>query len=113
MSGRLVKRESRRRDSITLRAGLGYRTPENMLVRAKLVSRIAELLTERGMTQTQAATTLGIPQPNLSKMLRRQFRSFSEWKLMCCLLRLGQDVHIVINPRKDQRRRGTISVTFA
>jgi hypothetical protein len=34
MRGRLVKRENRRRDSINLRAGLGYRTPENMLVRA-------------------------------------------------------------------------------
>jgi predicted XRE-type DNA-binding protein len=113
MRGRVAKQEIRRRDSIDLRAGLGCRTPENMLLKERLISRIAELLTERGMTQTQAATTLGIPQPNLSKMLRGQFRPFSEWKLMCCLLRLGQDVHIVIRPRKDQRRRGTISVTFA
>jgi predicted XRE-type DNA-binding protein len=113
MRGRPGKRANRRRSSIELCAGLGYRAPENMLVKAQLASRIAELLAERGLTQTQAATTLCMPQPNLSKMLRGQFRAFSEWKLMCCLLRLGQDVHIVIRPRKDQRRRGTISVIFS
>jgi len=66
-------------------ADLGYRAPESMLVKAQLVSRIAELLSERGITRTQAATVLGIPQPQLSKLLRGQFRGFSERKLMDCL----------------------------
>jgi predicted XRE-type DNA-binding protein len=84
-----------------------------MLVKAQLVSRIAELLEERGMTQTQAATVLGIPQPKLSKMLRGQFRGFSERKLMDCLTQLGQDVQIVVRQRPDERSTGAVSVTFA
>jgi predicted XRE-type DNA-binding protein len=84
-----------------------------MLVKAQLVSRIAELLAERGMTQTQAATVLGIPQPKLSKMLRGQFRGFSERRLMDCLTQLGQDVQIVVRQRPDERSTGAVSVTFA
>ena len=76
-------------------ADLGYRAPESMLVKAQLVSRIVELLAERGMTQTRAATVLGIPQPELSKILRGHFRGFSERKLMDCLTQLVQDVQIV------------------
>ena len=71
---------------------LGYRAPESMLVKAQLVGRIAELLAERVLTQTQAATVLRIPQPKLSKMLRGQFRGLSERRLMDCLTQLGQDV---------------------
>lgn len=62
-------------------ADLGYRTPENMLLKAQLASRIAELLAEKGLAQTTAATLLGVPQPKLSKMLRGQSGGFSERKL--------------------------------
>ena len=109
------KHATHRRGTTNVYADLGYRAPESMLVKAQLVSRIAELLAERGMTQiqTQAATVLGIPQPKLSKMLRGQFRGFSERKLMDCLTQLGQDVQIVIRQRPDDRSTGAVSVTFA
>ncbi len=94
-------------------AGLGYRAPESMLAKAQLVSRIAELLAEKGLTQTTAATFLGVPQPKLSKMLRGQFRGFSERRLMDCLTQLGQDVQIVVRRRPDRRSTGAVSVTFA
>jgi predicted XRE-type DNA-binding protein len=73
--------------SINLYADLGYQAPESMLVKAQLVSRIAELLVERGMTQAEAAPVLDMPQLKLSKMLRGQFRGFSERKLMGYLTR--------------------------
>lgn len=113
MSPRSRKQPSHRRGSTNVYADLGYRAPESMLVKAQLVSRIAELLAERGMTQTQAATVLGIPQPKLSKMLRGQFRGFSERRLMDCLTQLGQDVQIVVRQRPDHRSTGAVSVTFA
>ncbi|HEY1892304.1 MAG TPA: helix-turn-helix transcriptional regulator [Steroidobacteraceae bacterium] len=93
-------------------ADLGYRAPETVLVKAQLVRRIAELLAERGMTQTEAATALDISQPKLLKMLCGEFRGLSLYKLMVCLTHLGQDVHIIISPRSDQRSTGTLSVTF-
>lgn len=59
-----------------------------MLVKVQLVSRIAELLVERGMTQAEAAPVLDMPQLKLSKMLRGEFRGFSERKLMGYFIRL-------------------------
>lgn len=84
-----------------------------MLVKAQLVSRIAELLAGRGMSQTRAATVLGIPQPSLSKMLRGQFRKLFERKLKDCLTQLGQDVQIIVRQRPDDRSTGAVSATFA
>ena len=113
-----MKRPSRKqpnhlRGSTNVYADLGYRAPESMLVKAQLVTRIAELLDEKEMTQTQAAAVLGIPQPKLSKMLRGQFRGLSERKLMDCLALLGQDVQIVVRKRSNRSGAGAVSVTFA
>jgi predicted XRE-type DNA-binding protein len=69
-----------------------------MLVKAQLVSQIAEILRERGWSQQEAAKVLGLTQPKLSKMLRGQFRGISEMKMMDCLLRLGRAVKIVVGP---------------
>lgn len=80
-------------------------------MKARLVCRIAELLAERDVNQIQAATVPGIPQPGLSKVLRGQFRGWSEFKLMDCLTKLGQDVRIIVRQRTDLRGAGTVSVT--
>lgn len=84
-----------------------------MLVKAQLVTTIAEIITERDYTQTKAAALLGIAQPKLSKMLRGQFRGFSERKLMDCLTLLGRDVEIVVRAATKRKGRGAVSVSFA
>jgi predicted XRE-type DNA-binding protein len=101
------------RGSLNVYADLGFRAPEVMLVKAKLVTKIAELIAERDLTQSKAAVVLGIPQPKLSKMLRGQFRGFSERKLMDCLTRLGQDVDIVVRTTSRAKGQGAVSVSFA
>jgi predicted XRE-type DNA-binding protein len=96
-------------------ADLGVDDPEGMLVKAQLVAKIAEILEERGYTQTQAAGILGLPQPKLSKILRGQFRGVSERKLMDCLAKLGRDIRIVVQRASSHRRtarRGAVSVVF-
>jgi predicted XRE-type DNA-binding protein len=72
----------------------------------------AEILAERGYTQTRAAEILGLPQPKLSRMLRGQFRGFSERKLMDFLTRLGRDVEIVVRRTPRTRAQGAVSVRF-
>jgi predicted XRE-type DNA-binding protein len=99
--------------SANVYADLGYKAPADMLIKAQLVSKIADLLAERQLTQTRAAALLGIPQPKLSKMLRGQFRGFSERRLMDCLTRLGQDVDIVVRKKSRARGEGAVSVSFA
>jgi len=81
-------------------AELGFPDAEEMLVKAQLVMRIAQILRERGWSQQQAAQVLRLTQPKLSKMLRGQFRGISEMKMMDCLVRLGREVRIVVGPEK-------------
>ncbi len=79
-------------------AQLGFPDAEEMLVKAQLVTKIAEILKKRKWTQQQAAEVLGLTQPKLSRMLRGQFRGISEMKMMDCLVRLGRPVKIVVGP---------------
>ncbi|HYA20134.1 MAG TPA: helix-turn-helix transcriptional regulator [Burkholderiales bacterium] len=89
---------------------LGYPDAEAMAVKARLVVEIADLIKRRGLTQTEAAVLLEIPQPKLSGILRGQFRGISERKLMDCLTRLGRDVQIVVKPTPRSRSVGRVSV---
>ncbi len=103
----------RETDSPSVYRDLGDPAAREMLVKAQLVTKIAEILAERGCTQAQAAALLRIPQPKLSGLLRGQFRGFSERKLMDCLTRLGRDVQIVVRPTPKRRPTGAVSVVFA
>lgn len=94
-------------------ADLGFEDADEMLVKAQLVSKISEIIVERGYSQTEAAQYLGLPQPKLSKLLRGQFRGISERKLMDCLTRLGRDIEIIVRERARGRKVGHVSVVFA
>ncbi|MGA2536228.1 MAG: helix-turn-helix transcriptional regulator [Terracidiphilus sp.] len=84
-------------------AELGFPDAEEMMVKAQLVMKIAQILRERGWSQQRSAKVLGMTQPKLSKMLRGQFRGVSEMKMMDCLVRLGREVRIVVGPEKKMR----------
>jgi predicted XRE-type DNA-binding protein len=91
-------------------ADLGLADADDMLIKAQLVASIAAIIEENGYTQTKAAGILGLTQPKLSRLLRGQFRGFSERKLMDCLTRLGRDVQIVIRTVPRRRTYGSLSV---
>jgi transcriptional regulator with XRE-family HTH domain len=46
------------------------------------VAKIAEIIKRKGITQTQAAALLQMPQPELSNLLSGRFRGVSERRLM-------------------------------
>ena len=94
-------------------ADLGYPDADEMLVKAQLVSKIAELVKHRGLTQVEAAKLLGLTQPKISAMLRGQFRGFSERKLIDCLTSLGRDVQIVIKEAPKRRESGRLTMVFS
>ncbi|WP_305367050.1 helix-turn-helix domain-containing protein [Nitrosomonas eutropha] len=60
-----------------------------MYVKARLASKISDIICYRHLTQQRAAEILGIPQPKLSGLLRGQFRGISETKMIACLNHLG------------------------
>jgi predicted XRE-type DNA-binding protein len=94
-------------------ADLGYDDADQMLIKAQLVSKIAEIIKRKGLTQTEAAQLLAMPQPKLSNLLRGRFRGVSERRLMDCLTKLGRDVQIVVKATPRSRRDGRLSVVFA
>ena len=99
-----------RNTACSVYAQLGLPDAEAMVVKAQLVTEIAELVASRKLTQTEAASLFGIPQPKLSNIFRGQFRGVSERKLMDCLTRLGRDVDIVIKPVPRSRKEGRLAV---
>jgi len=103
---------SKRNEGKSVYLELGFKDAGEMLVKAKLVVKIAEILRERGWSQQEAAKVLGLTQPKLSKMLRGQFRGISEIKMMDCLVRLGREVKIVVGP-ENKRASGRLDVVAA
>ena len=94
-------------------ADLGFADADEMLVKAQLVSKISEIIAERGYSQTEAAQRLGLPQPKLSKLMRGQCSGIAERKRRDCLTRLGKDIQIVVRERAPGRKVGHVSVVFA
>ena len=92
---------------------LGFRDADEMLVKAKLVHKISDIIRTKGLTQVEAAKILGLTQPKLSGILRGQFRGVSERKLIDCLTSLGRDVEIVVKDAPRRRVGGKLTVVFA
>jgi predicted XRE-type DNA-binding protein len=92
-------------------ADLGLPNPEEMLAKAELAIKIAEILRQRRLTQVQAAAVLGVDQPKVSALIRGRLSGFSIERLLRFLLFLGTDVSITIIPhqriRSKQRARTT------
>ncbi len=82
-------------------ADIGLPNAGEHLVKAQLVMKIDRLMKQRGLKQAAAAALFGVRQPDVSKMLRGDFRQFSVERLMRFLVALGQDVEIVVKPHED------------
>lgn len=90
------------RGTSNLFADLGYADADTHLLKAALVSRIHDVVTDQKLTQSEAAKRLGISQPDVSRLLRGQFRDVSVERLMRMLTKLGCDVDIVVRTRGSQ-----------
>ena len=93
-------------------ADLGRPDAEAHLLKAELVARIDDVVRRRRMTQRQAADVLGLSQPDVSRLLRGDFREYSMERLLRLLTALGRDVEIEIR-KPSGRRRGRLTVEAA
>src|ERR1700738_2777012 len=91
-------------------ADIGLPNAQEHLVKAQLVYKIDGLMKARGLKQATAAKLFGVKQPDVSKMLRGDFRQFSVERLLRFLVALGQDVEIVIKPHRDRRHGAQLRV---
>jgi predicted XRE-type DNA-binding protein len=97
-------------------ADIGVPNPEEHLLKAELVRRIAATMEEQNLNQTSAASLLAVTQPDISKMLKGHFRQFSVERLMRFLVALGSSVEIVVHPRapaSDKHAQITVTVERA
>lgn len=98
-----------KRGSQNLFADLGYSDPETHLLKAGLVTRIREIISNSKLNQTEAAQRMGLSQPDVSRLLRGHFRDVSVERLMRMLTKLGCDVDIVV---RDHGKVGTARDTI-
>jgi predicted XRE-type DNA-binding protein len=94
-------------------ADLGLPNAEEHQLKAALVVQLKRLVAEREMTQTAAAKLVGMKQPDLSKLLRGQFKLVSVEKLMRMLTAFDQDVEITVRPHRKRGEAGRITFVRA
>lgn len=68
---------------------LGHPDPETHLLKAELVTRIDDIIRGRGLKQVEAAKLLGLSRPDVSRLLRGNFRDYSVERPLRLLTALG------------------------
>ena len=98
MKKRLVDGIEVKRSTGNVYADLGVPDAERLKIKTGLVIEIRKAMRRPGLTQQDAAKRMGISQRKVSDMMRGDFSSLSERKLMDCLSRLGYDIEIKVKP---------------
>ena len=91
-------------------ADLGLPDAHKLKIKSGLVIEITRAIRNLDLTQMEAASRMGIPQPKVSAMLRGDFSNLSERKLMDCLNRLGYDIEIRVKPARKSQGHLVLSV---
>jgi predicted XRE-type DNA-binding protein len=84
---------------------LGLPDSEGLLIKAELTSKIAELIEAANLTQIEAADKVEFGQPKVSALLRERFEGFSVERRTRILDKLGQEVKVVVQPKRAQDSR--------
>jgi predicted XRE-type DNA-binding protein len=90
---------------------IGVPNAEEHLVKAQLVFKIDAIMKRRRMKQKEAADLFGVRQPDISNMLRGEFRQFSVERLLRFLVKLNQDVEIVVKPHRNRHNAPALHVS--
>jgi predicted XRE-type DNA-binding protein len=77
-------------------ADLGVPDAQTHKLKAELVVKLRDVITDLKLTQAQAGERLGVTQPEVSRILNGRFREVSVERLMRMLTRLGCEVDIVV-----------------
>ena len=78
---------------------LGFDRPSEEQAKAHLVREIRTIIDSRKLTQTQAGKLIGLPQPDLSQLLRGRTRGYTVDRLLRLIMALDRDIEIRITKR--------------
>ena len=106
-------KEKIHRGSDNVFADVGVTHPERVMARAQIMSRIAEIIKDRGLTQKEASELLGIPQSKISCLMNGKLSMFSLDHLFELLNALDRDVEIIIKPKTKKEKFATTHVLVA
>lgn len=101
------------RGSTNVFEDLGYPDAAERQAKLRLAYALNQMLEHRGLTQTAAATLLGLSQPKVSALKNYKLAGFSVERLMTFFNALGQDVEIVIKNKPRSRQAARITVVAA
>jgi predicted XRE-type DNA-binding protein len=93
-----MRRKVHRNGTDNVLIDLGFEDAEELSVKATLALKLNRLLDEKGLSQTEAAVILGMPQPRISAIRNYKLQNISLERLMQALTALGQHVEIVVSP---------------
>ena len=91
-------------------ADLGLPRPNDLLAKAELATKIIQEIQRRRLTQSEAATVLGIDQPKISALKQGRLSGFSIERLMRFLLLLGRDIEITVKDKPTSRAAAKLRV---
>jgi predicted XRE-type DNA-binding protein len=94
-------------------ADLGFEDSEERLLKAKLATKIAQLIEKKGWTQAQTAQRTALDQPKVSRLLRGQLSGFSADRLFAILNRLGHSVEVRISAKERPPEKSHTRVMIA
>lgn len=98
------------RSSGNVFADLGLPDPDTHLLKAGLATRIEQFIRERDLKQVEAARLLGLSQPDVSRLLRGDFREYSVERLFRLMTALGRDIEITVC-EPDAHREGRLTLS--
>lgn len=113
LAGRKADRPDEVVRSKNVFADLGYPDAVERQAKLRLAHALNQVLSERTLTQAEAAKIMGVTQPKVSALRRYKLGGFSVERLMMLLTALDQDVEIVIRHKPRSRRAARISVVPA
>ena len=100
-----TRKSTARSEKVELSSGnvftdLGFQDADERLLKAKLATKIAQLIEKKGWTQAQTAERTALDQPKVSRLLRGQLSGFSAARLFAVLNRLGHSVEVRISAKE-------------
>ena len=92
-------------------ADLELPNADELQMKAELTRQLYNRIVALGLSQGQAATQLGLKQPDVSKLMHGRFTGFSVNRLITLLTALEIDVDIVLRPHSENgSHRGMVRV---
>lgn len=83
---------------------LGLDQPEEVLVRAKLLEQVVDLVERSGLNQKEIAKILEITQSKVSKLINGRLSEFSADTLMHYLAKVGCVIEIHVKPPRPRSK---------